>query len=457
MTSEDRPREQLRSAEPNEPIAILGMACRFPGGVTSADDLWQFLSEERDASAQFPADRGWDLERLFGSDAEAPGATYVRAAAFVDDVGDFDRNFGIGPREAQGMDPQQRLLLEVTWEVLSDAMIDPISLRGSDTGVFIGVGGQRLRGAAAATTETDGLAGYLTTGTTTSVASGRVAYTLGPAGPGVDSRHRLLLITGCRTPRGASAAVAVNVTWRLSGGATVVCSTQHLRRSLGRQGGAGPKTADPSRSPPPPMGSASRRAWACWCWPGCRGRAHSVTRCSRFIRGSALGQDGASRGVDRPERSCSAAGDPAGPVRCRPDRGRGRRRRSPRHGYAARRSDRSQSVAGDLPAKPTRQRGHCWSARLSRTSAMCRYAAGVRGSSKPYRSMRFGMVPADGASWILPTPQVDWTPGTIEVVRRACPWPDQAGRPRRAGVSAFGISGTNAHVILEQAPPRVCD
>ena len=155
-----------------------GIGCRFPGGVSSPDDLWQLLSEERDAISEFPADRGWNLDALFGPDPDAPGATYVRAGAFVDNVGDFDAAFfGISPREAQAMDPQQRLLLEVTWEALERARIDPTSLHGSDTGVFIGVGGQEY--GPRIYEETEGFAGYLATGTTPCVASGRVAYTLG--------------------------------------------------------------------------------------------------------------------------------------------------------------------------------------------------------------------------------------------------------------------------------------
>ena len=139
MATDDPWRTQVSSAETSEPIAILGMGCRFPGGVTSPDDLWQLLCEESDANSEFPSDRGWNLETLLGPDPDAPGATSVRAGAFVENVADFDSAFfGIGPREAQAMDPQQRLLLEVTWEALERAMIDPISLQGSDTGVFVG-------------------------------------------------------------------------------------------------------------------------------------------------------------------------------------------------------------------------------------------------------------------------------------------------------------------------------
>ncbi len=191
---------------PNEPIAILGMGCRFPGGVNSPDDLWQLLSEERDAVSEFPTDRGWNLDALFGPDPDAPGATYVRAGSFVDNVGDFDAAFfGISPREAQAMDPQQRLLLEVTWEALERARINPISLHGSDTGVFVGLAAQEYgpRGY----DEKEGLAGYLATGIPTCIASGRVAYTLGLQGPAVTVDTGCSSCSGFGAPRHAVVAV----------------------------------------------------------------------------------------------------------------------------------------------------------------------------------------------------------------------------------------------------------
>ena len=228
----ETPRRAADGHEPGEPIAILGIGCRFPGGVNSPDDLWQLLSEKRDAISQFPTDRGWNLDALFGPDPDAPGATYVRAGGFVDNVGDFDAAFfGISPREAQAMDPQQRLLLEATWEALERARINPSSLHGSDTGVFIGASvqeyGPRIY------EETEGFAGYLTTGTAISVASGRVAYTLGLQGPAVT------VDTGC-----SSSLVAVHLAVRslrsgecdlaVAGGATVVCSPS-IYVGLGRQ------------------------------------------------------------------------------------------------------------------------------------------------------------------------------------------------------------------------------
>jgi acyl transferase domain-containing protein/NADPH:quinone reductase-like Zn-dependent oxidoreductase/acyl carrier protein len=449
MATEDLLRTQLRSAEPNEPIAILGMGCRFPGGVTSPDDLWQFLSEERDANSQFPADRGWDLERLFGPDPEAPGATHVRAAAFMDDVGDFDPAFfGIGPREAQCMDPQQRLLLEVTWEALERAMIDPISLRGSETGVFIGLGGQEY--GPRVYDDTEGFAGYLTTGTTTSVASGRVAYTLGLQGPA------LTIDTAC-----SSSLVAVHLAVRalrsgecdlaVAGGATVVCSPS-IYVGLGRQGAL----SEDGRSKPfaaaaDGFGVAEGVGVLVLArLSGARTLGYPVLA---LIRGSALGQDGASEVLTAPSgpaqqrvirQALLDAGLTAGDVDVVEAHGTGTRLGDPIEAKALQATyGKAHSAVRPLLVGSVKSNiGHA------------QYAAGVAGIIKTVQSMRYGMVPAT-VHLDSPTPQVDWSPGTIEVVRRTCPWPDQADRPRRAGVSAFGISGTNAHVILEQAPPAL--
>ncbi|HEX4587062.1 MAG TPA: type I polyketide synthase [Mycobacterium sp.] len=323
----------------NEPIAVLGIGCRLPGGVNSPDDLWQLLIQERDAISEFPADRGWNLEALFGPDPGAPGATYVHAGAFVDNVGDFDPAFfGIGPRETQAMDPQQRLLLEVTWEALERAMIDPTSLHGSNTGVFVGVGGQEY--GPRIYDDTEGFAGYLTTGTTTSVASGRVAYTLGLQGPAVT------VDTAC-----SSSLVAVHLAVRslqsgecdlaVAGGATVVCSPS-IYIGLGRQG--------------------------------------------------ALSEDGRSKPF-------AAAADGFGVA----------------------------EGAGVLVL-----------ARLSQARTL----------GYPVLALiRASALGQDGASNVLTAPS-----GAAQqrVIRQALVDADLT-----AGVSAFGISGTNAHVILEQAPPEL--
>ena len=295
MATEDRLRAEDRH-EPNEPIAILGIGCRFPGGVNSPDDLWQLLSEERNAVSEFPADRGWNLDALFGPDPDAPGATYVRAGSFVDNVGDFDAAFfGISPREAQAMDPQQRLLLEATWEALERAGINPSSLHGSDTGVFIGVAAQEY--GPRLYDETEGFAGYLATGIPTCIASGRVAYTLGLQGPAVT------VDTGC-----SSSLVSVHLAMRslrsgecdlaVAGGATVVCSPS-VYIGLGRQGAL---SADGRSKPFAAAADGFGAAEGAGVLVLARlSRARSTGYpVLALIRGSALGQDGASNVLSAP-------------------------------------------------------------------------------------------------------------------------------------------------------------
>ena len=302
MAAENRLRAQeirRRPADghqPSEPIAIIGIGCRFPGGVNSPDDLWQMLSEERDAISQFPTDRGWNLDALFGPDPDAPGATYVRAGGFVDNVGDFDSAFfGISPREAQAMDPQQRLLLEVTWEALERARIDPTSLRGSDTGVFIGAGSQEY--GPRIYDETEGFAGYLTTGTTPSVASGRVAYTLGLEGPAVTvdtscSASLVAVHLAVRSLRSGECDLAV------AGGATVVCSPSIYvgfarLRALSEDGRCKPFAAAADGF------GVAEGAGVLVLAKLSRARDLGCPVLA-LIRGSAVGQDGASNGLSAP-------------------------------------------------------------------------------------------------------------------------------------------------------------
>ena len=445
MATEDR----LRAAdghEPSEPIAILGMGCRFPGGVTSPDDLWQMLSEERDAISEFPTDRGWNLDALFGPDADAPGATYVRAGSFVDAVGDFDAAFfGISPHEAQAMDPQQRLLLEATWEALERATINPSSLRGSDTAVFIGAVAQEY--GPRIYVEREGFAGHLTTGTAVSVASGRVAYALGLQGPAVT------VDTAC-----SSSLVAVHLAVRslrsgecdlaVAGGATVVCSPS-VYIGLGRQGAL---SADGRSKPFAAAADGFGVAEGAGVLVLARlSRARSLGYpVLALIRGTALGQDGASDVLSAPSgpaqqrvirQALLDADVNAGDVDVVEAHGTGTTVGDPIEAKALQATyGEAHSAARPLLVGSVKSNiGHT------------QWAAGVAGVIKIVQSMRNRLVPATLYLDSL-TPKVDWSSGTIEVVGRARPWPDQADRPRRAGVSAFGISGTNAHVILEQAP-----
>jgi polyketide synthase 12 len=442
------PNHRLNDARKHgaEPIAILGMGCRLPGGVTSPDDLWQLLIEERDANSEFPADRGWDLDALFGPDPEAPRATYVRAGSFVSDVGDFDPAFfGIGPREAEAIDPQQRLLLEATWEALERSRIDPNSLHGSDTGVFFGVGGQEY--GPRICDETEGFAGYLSTGTTTGVASGRVAYTLGLEGPAVTvdtscSSSLVAVHLAIQSLRSAECELAV------VGGATVVCSPsifvglgQH--RALAEDGRCKPFAAAADG-----FGVAEGAGVLVLATLSCaRSLGYPVIA---LIRGSAVGQDGASDGLSAPSgaaqqkviwRALANAGLGAGDVAVVEAHGTGTTVGDPIEARALQATYGSaHSAAWPLLVGSVKSNiGHS------------QQASGVAGMIKAILSIHHGVVPAT-LNLDSPTHQVDWSSGTIEVVGSARAWPDRPHQPRRAGVSSYGISGTNAHVILEEAP-----
>ena len=434
--------------KPNEPIAILGMGCRFPGGVNSPDDLWRLLSEERDAVSEFPTDRGWNLNALFGPDPDAPGATYVRAGAFIDHVGDFDAAFfGISPREAQAMDPQQRLLLETTWEALERATIDPSSLHGSDTGVFIGAAAQEYgpRGYE----EKEGFAGYLATGIPTCIASGRLAYTLGLQGPAVT------VDTGC-----SSALVSVHLAMgslrsgecelAVVGGVSVMCSPSGYI-GLGRLGALSVDGRSRPFAAAADGFGASEGAGVLVLARLSHARSLGCPVLA-LIRGTALGQDGASNVLSAPSgpaqqrvirQALLDAGLSAGDIDVVEAHGTGTRIGDPIEAEALQATyGKAHSAAHPLLVGSVKSNvGHT------------QYAAGVAGVIKIVQSIRNGVVPAT-LHLDAPTPQVDWSSGTIEVVGSAHPWPDQTDRPRRAGVSSFGISGTNAHVILEQAPTQ---